>query len=158
MKICFKCGINKPLTEFYKHPKMTDGRVNKCKECNKKDVSDNYRKNIKYYKSYEQIRNQKRRDYISKKNKDYQKKNPEKVRALKKKWIEENKSKRAAHYLLSNAIRDGKIKRGVCQICSCEKVEGHHYDYTRPLNVIWLCNEHHVKIHWWLRWNKRKYK
>lgn len=43
-KICFKCNELKPLTDYYKHKKMADGHVNKCKECNKKDVQENYLK------------------------------------------------------------------------------------------------------------------
>lgn len=52
-KKCFKCGEEKPLDMFYKHPAMLDGHVNKCKECNKKDVSSNYRANREYYYLYD---------------------------------------------------------------------------------------------------------
>lgn len=158
MKECSKCGITKPLTEFYKHKEMSDGRLNKCKECNKKDVKKNYIKNIKHFKNYDQIRNQKRKDYISKRNKIYQEKNPERVEAAKKRYAENNKLKRAAHIIFSNAFRSGKVKKRPCQICKTDIVEAHHFDYTKPLNVIWLCHNHHTKIHWWLRWNKRNIK
>jgi len=59
MKKCFKCNIKKDLTQFYKHPQMSDGTVNKCKECNKKDVRDNLYSKKEYYAKYdrERIRN-----------------------------------------------------------------------------------------------------
>ena len=36
-KICFRCGIEKPITDYYKHNQMKDGHLNKCKACTKKD-------------------------------------------------------------------------------------------------------------------------
>lgn len=64
MKKCFKCGIKKELTEFYKHPKMPDGTVNKCKICNKKDVKKNAQKNRKYYLKYDKDRIRNNFNYI----------------------------------------------------------------------------------------------
>lgn len=46
MKKCFKCGQEKELSEFYKHPQMLDGHLNKCKECTKNDVHKDYAKNV----------------------------------------------------------------------------------------------------------------
>lgn len=46
-KICFKCKREKPINDFYKHPQMADGHVNKCKECSKIDIKINYKRNAK---------------------------------------------------------------------------------------------------------------
>lgn len=45
LKRCFKCGTDKPRTEFYRHPQMCDGLLGKCKDCTKADVRDYWRNN-----------------------------------------------------------------------------------------------------------------
>lgn len=53
-----------------------------------------------------------------------------------------------ARFALNNAIRKGHIKRGNCSICGTTKdVEGHHPDYSKPLNVIWVCPSCHSSLH-----------
>lgn len=41
MKKCFKCGAEKPLSDYYKHAQMKDGHLNKCKSCTRNDVARN---------------------------------------------------------------------------------------------------------------------
>jgi hypothetical protein len=40
-KKCFKCNESKPITDFYKHPQMKDGRLGKCKICTRVDTASN---------------------------------------------------------------------------------------------------------------------
>lgn len=55
-KTCFKCLCQKPLTDFYKHARMADGHINKCKECTKNDVTQHRNKNIDRFREYDRNR------------------------------------------------------------------------------------------------------
>jgi len=45
------------------------------------------------------------------------------------------------------AVRTGKLTRLPCEVCGEIKSEAHHGDYTKPLEVIWVCKKHHGEIH-----------
>ena len=122
---------------FYKHPKMADGYVNKCKECNKKDVRKNRLDKIDYYREYDTARS---------KTKERKKLNNK----CSRRYRELNQIKRAAHILVGNAVRDGKLeKKYECSECGKTDcvIHGHHDDYTKPLEVRWLCSVCHSKWH-----------
>lgn len=44
-------------------------------------------------------------------------------------------------------LKRGKILRQNCEICGSERSEAHHDDYSKPLQVVWLCREHHLMLH-----------
>ena len=133
-KECFKCKTIKLLEEFYKHPNMPDGHVNKCKECNKNDVTTNRNKNIEKYRSYDRERG----------------KIPERIKAtaeISRSWRAEDKRRSVAHNAVARAIRNGSLFRQPCVRCGEEKSLAHHEDYDKPLEVMWLCQPCHKQRH-----------
>lgn len=44
-------------------------------------------------------------------------------------------------------LRRGKIIKKPCEVCGSENVEMHHADYSKPLEITWLCREHHLSLH-----------
>lgn len=57
--------------------------------------------------------------------------------------------KALARALLHVAIKKGVVVRPVnCEACKqTRKVYGHHPDYSKPLEVVWLCSVCHYAIH-----------
>jgi hypothetical protein len=113
---------------------MKDGHLNKCKECAKLDVRT-YRENSERPREYDRKR--------YRESEERRRRTAEVV----KRWAQNNPEKIKAQYTLTNAVRDKRIKKQPCAICGNEKVEAHHYDYKKPLDVIWLCVKHHREYH-----------
>lgn len=149
-KVCFKCNDLKPLEEFYKHSKMADGHLNKCKSCTKKDTKDNVEKNHDYYLEYD--RNRANLPHRVDARKAYSQTEAGKLafRKAKDKWLSENVIKRSASIIVGHAITSGKlIKEYKCQSCGIDnvRIHGHHDDYYYPLQVRWLCSKCHCAWH-----------
>lgn len=153
-KVCRCCGVEKDLeTEFYTHKAMSDGYLNKCKECVKNRVKKHRAENdsVREYDRKRYYSDPKRKEYSKRQTKEWYTANKERARELTVQWISRNPEKRKAHIMVGNAIRNGKLTKGSCEVCGSSKVEAHHDDYSKPLSVRWLCRTHHAEGH-------RKYK
>jgi len=151
MKECFKCNKVLPLSEYYRHPDMGDGHLGKCKSCAKKDSEDRRKlkeKDISWFLAERKRQRDKSKKYrelgkvpsLSKKAKS------EICQRYNQKYPEKSKARNA----VARALRSGKIHRHPCCICGA-KAEAHHEDYSKPLDVIWLCSRHHSEHHVKLR-------
>ncbi len=136
-KQCFKCMQYKVFGDFYAHPSTFDGRLGKCKECTKKDTRKHRLRNIKRIRKYDRERGKlpHRIKANTTRNKVRRKKDPVKY---------------AAHTLVGNAVRDKRIiKSKSCMDCGKTdiRIYGHHDDYYKPLEVVWLCQVCHIARH-----------
>lgn len=133
MKRCFVCLCEKPITEFYTHRAMADGHLNKCMDCTKAYEKERRKRIPEQLKAYEQKRaNLPHRKELAKR--------------IQEKWRAEFRERRAANVELGNAVRSGLVKRQPCWVCGA-RAQGHHPDYSRPLDVVWLCDPHHKQAH-----------
>lgn len=120
MIICSKCRINKSDKEFH----FTKGKRRKvCKICRTAYYRDWYKKNGR----------SRAIDYME---------------AIME-WQRNNPEKKKAHDKVFQAIKMGKIIKPIsCSECLREKrLSAHHNNYSRPLDVLWLCSSCHKKKH-----------
>lgn len=96
------------------------------------------------------------REELSKYQKDWREENKDKLVEYSKIYLakEENKKKHAARGKVNKALASGKlIKPNICSVCGENgTTEAHHEDYSKPLDVRWLCSACHKKLH--RKWRK----
>lgn len=161
-KTCTRCGASKPLSEFYKWKRSKDGLTAACKECiraaRREYVAEhheevkaglrawhhtNREKAVARSRAYweannERLRQQKREHYAA---------NREKIAQEGAAYRAANPEKMEARRLLKLAIECGELVREPCLFCDDLQSEGHHHDYSKPLDVTWLCKRHHGLAH-----------
>jgi len=62
-----------------------------------------------------------------------------------RKYRRDNPLQHAAHQAVAKALKSGKL---IPELCWCgKKGEAHHEDYNKPLEVEWMCRQHHMEHH-----------
>lgn len=167
--ICTKCGKDLPIEDF----KMTKNRgkpyrMKQCKECLIDYKHQHYLKDKEKYKARAKARVEKdpegHKKYLRDKwhgdldenrRKARERATSERGRELnrlrsrKYRANTEGDFKDKVRSEVYQAVKSGKLIRpDKCSKCGCDcKPEAHHEDYTKSLEVTWLCKDCHEKIH-----------
>ncbi len=133
---CRKCDTEKPQEEFYPRNLV-------CKECTRAQVKANKEANKEYYRMMSLKKSRSGVYKASVCSKEARNKASAKYYAA-------NKHKALARGKVGRALKSGKLvkpeKCSECQVSS-DSLDGHHDDYSKPLEVRWLCEPCHYKAH-----------
>jgi hypothetical protein len=136
MKKCSICKTEKCFSKFWRRKDRKSGYSSACKDCSNEK---RYKKKIQNWEHHINVRKiwyEKNRKKQIEKQTNYNKNKADRKKIY-------------ARHQLNDAVKLGHIKRMEnCQICNRKcKTEAHHADYTKPLDVIWVCKKCHIKIH-----------
>lgn len=149
-KICFRCGKEKDISEFYKHTQMADGYLNKCKTCTKLDSERKRQEIISDPKRLDKERKRQREkyhrlNYREKHNPSYGDKKISSNK-YKQKHPEKQLAKNATQVLISKTPGN----------------HFHHWSYNKEhyKDIIELSSKDHYTIHRFIKYDQKtlKYK
>lgn len=131
--ICNKCKRDLPDESFNWANRKARKRQTICREC---------------FSDYNRKRYQKNKDRIRKNIEAYRAENPTKVLASRMKTCMKNPTHYNANKVVEQAIIAGEmIRPDHCSICGCgadeHRIEAHHENYSKPLDIIWCCTPCH---------------
>lgn len=138
-KRCCRCESIKPLIDFDKCTRRPDGRTSHCKQCHRKPSS---KQRHEYY--------MKNRETTLARNRTYRKTDRGKAVTLRvnKAYEKRYPERRRAREIAKWAKQKGDLIVAPCEKCGTEKdIHAHHDNYSKPLEVRWLCRKHHDEHH-----------
>jgi len=141
-KLCIRCNQVRPADDFWPCKKNRDGLFSYCRTCGAQYSLDHYYKNHDKHRAERVEWREKNRDKVRRASRAYYyriRKGDPKMRA-----------KESARLLTHHAIRAGKLVKQPCSVCGAP-AEAHHPDYSKPLDVVWLCAHDHKEEHKRLR-------
>lgn len=140
MKRCKYCGEEKAMSDFYP---ASSG----CRVCTRAKVRANRLARVDFYKAADRVRANDPKRVEARKVYASSPQGRAKIAEGSKRWAKRNPEKRRAQVLLNNAVRDGRMLRKSCGKCDCQSAQAHHDDYSKPLDVRWLCTVCHAQEH-----------
>ena len=151
-KRCCRCKQDVDILLFGIDKSRNDGMAPRCKPCRKIIAQEKTEVSKKYYNLHRDELAEKRLENIDARreyDKRYRQENKAKIALYHKKRRFNNPKKEYAIRSINNAIKLGKmVKPQVCSFCGeVKKLDGHHEDYDKPLEVIWLCRRCHMAVH-----------
>lgn len=137
--ICGTCKEFFPKDGFYKNKRTILGLTSECRKC--------FSATSMRTRSTENSRRLNREHMVR-----YREKNIDKIREKdrERSKISNKTPKAIARYELNKAVKRGDVlKPKICSECfsSQKRIEGHHKDYNKHLEVEWLCTMCHAKRH-----------
>ena len=157
---CNKCGEEKPAEAFRRGaPKLVKGKP--CRKCEgirhaqwqkdnpeaRKVISKKYSSSARGLEAQARYR-ERHRDKLRVRWREWYHAHKDRELARQRVRRTTDKEKHYAREQVAYALKTGKLVKGPCEICGTTKqVEGHHEDYSKPLDVNWLCMPDHKKWH-----------
>jgi hypothetical protein len=162
-KTCCKCDETKPLEDFNRRKRSTDGRQTFCRDCQKASyrankakynadkkrwIEENPEKHYGYTKRWKQRNPEK----ISAINRKYRERHPEVGKKNVERYYDRHPEREKANRIVRKAVQTGKLKKPPgCERCGelkeTHELDGHHPDYNDPLWVLWVDRQCHVDVH-----------
>lgn len=129
-KVCSTCFKAKGVEGFYHNKRSKDGFQYRCKDCMDAAVKKWQLKTGYLWKS-------ETTEYFRRYQREWARKHPR-----------PHSYKYTARAAVARALKRGSLIRKPCEKCgSKDRIQAHHPDYSKPLQVKWLCKKHHDMAH-----------
>lgn len=130
-KTCSKCKIEQPISNFSKNKCMKDGFCNWCKECYKERNREYYKKNKEKIKKVHKKYYEQNKEKVKELQAEWYQRNKEMVQEKHRKYHREHREERSTYSKTYNALPEVKKRRAQYQKDNAEHIKEYQREYRR---------------------------
>ena len=148
--ICFRCKQEKPTEQFVQAYLLRKWPHKLCSDCNNKAKHERYSSDLIHRAKEIGISSRwqkNNKDKVKARNSTWQKNHKEQVNRYQREYYLAHHEIKMAHRKIKRAKGKGNITEKPCAVCGVLPTHAHHPDYSYPLQIAWLCPQHHVEVH-----------